>query len=95
MKKIIAILSLVAMLMVTLTSCGAVKSQNPERPTSIPGVNTSEYNLDSDSYRQVAENGDLVLLYNDLTTDIKVKVKSTGYEWSTEYVPVDGYSPER
>ena len=95
MKKIIAILSLVAMLMVTLTSCGAVKSQNPERPTNIPGVNTSEYNLDSDSYRQVAENGDLVLLYNDLTTDIKVKVKSTGYEWSTEYVPVDGYSPER
>lgn len=85
MKKLIAVLILVPMVLLLLPSCGSAEKQNPERPDVIPTEGTSSYDLTSDVYRTVAESGSLILQYNDLTTDIAVTNKNTGYRWSTEY----------
>ena len=85
MKKLIAVLILVSMVILMLPSCGENKTANPERPEVIPTEGTSSYDLFSDVYRTIAESDSLILQYNDLTTDIAVVNKNTGYRWSTEY----------
>lgn len=89
LKKILSVLLLACVVTLTLTSCGVPVAELPEKPEDIPVTGLSPYDLDSDVFTQVAENDDLILYYNELTTDIKVKVKATGYEWTTECVNGD------
>lgn len=86
-RKITALLLLltIAVSSISLSSCGSNVSKNPERPEDIPETDTSAYDLDSDVYRVIAETDNVRFEFNDLTTDIRLTNKKTGYSWSTEY----------
>ena len=90
MKKFIAVFLAAVMLTLSLSSCGEVKSKNPERPEDIPMQETSAVDLNNETYTLVTENDQLKFEFNELTTDIKVTDKSNGYVWSTETVNDDG-----
>lgn len=86
-RKITAFLLLLAMVVssISLSSCGSTQSKNPTRPNDIPETDTSEYDLDNDVYRVIKETDNVKFEFNDLTTDIRLTNKKTGYSWSTEY----------
>ena len=90
MKKFMAVLLSAVMLTLSLSSCGEVKSKNPERPDDIPMQETSAVDLNNETYTLVSESDQLKLEFNELTTDIKVTDKSNGYVWSTETLNDDG-----
>lgn len=80
---------------ISLSSCGSEKSKNPERPDDIPEADTSYYDLDSDVYRVIKETDNVKFEFNDLTTDIRLTNKKTGYSWSTEYDGGDDFGVMR
>ncbi|MBQ5590529.1 MAG: hypothetical protein IIU65_02495, partial [Clostridia bacterium] len=86
-KKIISVLMMALIILGTLalSSCGEVKTKNPERPEFVPTPGTTVSNLYSNNYRLVAENNDIKFFFNDETTDIKLVNKKTKYVWSSEY----------
>lgn len=90
-KRILSLLLFVALIVSTLSlsSCGSKQSKNPTRPDDIPETDTSEYDLDSDVYRTIAETENTKFEFNDLTTDIRLTNKKTGFVWSTEYNSYD------
>ncbi len=88
-KQIVSLLMIVAVVFSTLvfTSCGAVLSQNPERPDYIPEAGTSTYE-DSDQYTVVYQSDKLMFEFNEFTTDIRISTLENGqvsHSWSTEY----------
>ncbi len=89
MKKLFSVLLLLCIVLSTFTSCGVATPNNPKKPKNIPEFNTNICDLYSDEYIQVAENDDLILYYNEGSTDIKLKVKDSGYEWTSEYTNGD------
>lgn len=87
MAAVLAVLAISQMIL--LSSCGAFETKNPEKEeVKMPRPGTSEaideygYN---ENYTKIAENENLIFYFNELSTDVKVKVKKTGFEWSTEY----------
>ncbi|MBQ4156426.1 MAG: hypothetical protein IJD90_06440, partial [Clostridia bacterium] len=86
-RKTISVLMMLAIIFTTLTfsSCGEVKSKNPERPENIPGAGTTYSDLYSDNYELIAENNELQFYFNEETTDIKLVNKKTKFEWTSEY----------
>ena len=86
-RKISALLLLLTIVVssISLSSCGTMQSKNPARPNDIPESDTSEYDLDSDVYKVIKETDNVKFEFNELTTDIRLTNKKTGYSWCTEY----------
>ena len=86
-SKITALLLLLTIVVssISLSSCGTMQSKNPARPNDIPEAGTSDYDLDSDVYKVIKETDNVKFEFNELTTDIRLTNKKTGYSWSTEY----------
>lgn len=85
-KKIISSVLMAVMVISSafvFSSC-QTESKNPERPNDIPGIGSSESDLESSEYRLVSENDKFAFYFNDYTTDVKVVNKKTGYSWNTE-----------
>src|ERR1035437_1130488 len=92
MKKYISILSLLFVLSILLTSCtGEIITKNPARPPDLNAAGTRNSDLNATAasdYTLVplkTKNDKCELYFNEKTTDIMVKVLSTGYEWTTAY----------
>ena len=88
LKKVIAFTVVLALLFLLLSTV-SFKNEKPDYPPKpddicIPG--TSKGDLFEENYGEPVAKNDFCELYiNPSTTDIKVKVLSTGYEWSTAY----------
>lgn len=77
--KVIAIILVFGMI---LSSCSNSLQQNEKISFIAQGTNQSDMNLTD--YKQMASTKELTLYMNPSTTDIKVIVNATGYEWNSE-----------